>query len=238
MQHETNHLGLPIGHALVNWTPPSTPARSPLQGRYCRIEPLDFAAHARALHQANALDSEGRMWTYLPYGPFDSFASYSAWLTSACASQDPMFFAIIDLQLDQALGVAAYSRIDLSNGAIEVGHLAYSPRLQRTRAASEAMYLMMQQVFDLGYRRYEWKCNALNAASRQAAQRLGFSFEGIFRQARVVKGRSRDTAWYSVIDSEWPTLQSAYQRWLDPANFDERQQQRVTLSSLLSTAYC
>ena len=203
-----------------------------MQGRFCRLEALQPEAHAGALFAANAMDVDGRMWTYLPYGPFDSFASYFDWTRAHCAIRDPIFHAIIDQRTGEALGLAAYLRIDPGNGGIEVGHIAYSPRLQRTAAATEAMYLMMERAFALGYRRYEWKCNSLNAPSRAAAQRLGFSFEGVFRQAAVVKGRNRDTAWYSVIDGEWPDLQSAFLRWLAPANFDDRGVQRVSLSAL------
>jgi RimJ/RimL family protein N-acetyltransferase len=145
---------------------------------------------------------------------------------------DPLFHAIIDAARHQAAGVASYLRVDPRNGVIEVGHINYSPLLQRSRAATEAMYLMMQRVFGLGYRRYEWKCDSLNAVSRAAAQRLGFSFEGVFRQAVVYKGRNRDTAWYAAIDSEWPELERAFLRWLDPANFDKDGRQRARLSEL------
>jgi len=141
-------------------------------------------------------------------------------------------FAVVDPITDDAIGVAGYLRITPASGSIEVGHLNFSPRLQRTRAATEAMYLMMAHAFELGYRRYEWKCNALNLPSRAAALRLGLSFEGIFRQATVVKGRNRDTAWYAAIDSEWPALRAAFLQWLDPANFDEQGQQRISLSAL------
>jgi RimJ/RimL family protein N-acetyltransferase len=172
------------------------------------------------------------MWAYLPYGPFDSAASYDEWVQAKSASRDPMFLAIVDRATDRPVGVASYMRIDPANGSIEVGHLAYSPLLQRTAAATEVMFLMMDQVFALGYRRYEWKCDALNAPSRAAALRLGFTFEGIFRQAAVVKGRNRDTAWYSVIDREWPALREAFRRWLEPANFDAEGRQRWRLAEL------
>jgi RimJ/RimL family protein N-acetyltransferase len=178
------------------------------------------------------LDVEGKNWTYLAYGPFADLDSYLAWIDRTCSGNDPLFFAIIDRQTDRAVGVASYLRIDPANGSIEVGHINYSPLLQRQPAATEAMYLMMRHAFELGYRRYEWKCNALNAASRAAAQRLGFSYEGVFRQATVVKGRNRDTAWYAAIDAEWPTLHDAFLKWLDPANFDAQGKQRMRLSSL------
>ena len=205
-------------------------------GRTCRVEPLDPARHGAQLHAANRLDADGRNWTYLPYGPFATEDDYLGWLNGVAAASDPMFHTIVDLASGEAVGVASYLRIDPAAGSIEVGHINYSPKLQRTVAATEAMYLMMQRAFDLGYRRYEWKCHALNAPSRAAAQRFGFSYEGIFRQARVDKGRNRDTAWYAAIDREWPALDAAFRRWLDPANFDEkgRQRQRTPLSALTS----
>ena len=220
MEHDTNNLGQPIGFVVPELETAATPPREAMDGRFCRVEPLDPDAHAASLHAANALDVEGRMWTYLACGPFDTFESYRAWMASFCGGSDPLFFAIVDRATNKALGVASHMRIDPQAGSIEVGHLAYSPLLQRTPAATEAMYLMMERAFDLGYRRYEWKCNALNAPSRAAAQRLGFSFEGVFRQANIVKGRNRDTAWYAAIDQEWPALKDAYTRWLSPDNFD------------------
>jgi RimJ/RimL family protein N-acetyltransferase len=177
-------------------------------------------------------DTGGRMWTYLPYGPFDSETDYREWMTAACFGGDPLFHALVDRASGRAAGLAAYMRIAPASGAIEVGHVCYSPRLQRARGATEAMFLLMRRAFGLGYRRYEWKCDALNAPSRAAAERLGFTFEGIFRQATVYKERSRDTAWYAVIDSDWPALERAFDAWLDPANFDEAGRQRARLSDL------
>jgi RimJ/RimL family protein N-acetyltransferase len=225
-------LGLPIGAPVADWRAPPRPTRSPLAGTYCRLEPADPARHAADLHAANATDTEGRMWTYLPYGPFPSLAAYRQWMETACAGDDPLFFAIVDLATGKAAGLASYLRIDPASGAIEVGHLAYSPLLQRTPAATEAMFLMMQWAFSAGYRRYEWKCNALNAPSRTAAMRLGLSYEGVFRQAGIVKGRNRDTAWYAAIDAEWPALEQAYRSWLAPANFDAGGRQQRSLASL------
>jgi RimJ/RimL family protein N-acetyltransferase len=230
--HETNRLGQPVGLPVPGWTPPGPLPREPLEGRFCRVEPLEPDLHAASLHAANSLDVEGRMWTYLPYGPFDSLEGYRAWVEVSCRGEDPLFYAIVDNGIGKATGLASYLRIGPRGGSIEVGHLAYSPLLQRTPAATEAMYLMMERAFVLGYRRYEWKCDALNAPSRAAAQRLGLSFEGVFRQAAVVKGRNRDTAWYAAIDQEWPALDDAFSRWLAPANFDEQGQQRVSLSDL------
>lgn len=234
MQRDTNNLGQPIGYAVPDWKPPQRPSRARMDGRYCSLVPLDLESHSASLFSANSADFERKMWTYLSYGPFDTLEDYRTWAASSCASSDPLFFAIVAKTTDRAVGVASYLRIDPPNGSMEVGHLAYSPLLQRTPAATEAMYLMMANAFSLGYRRYEWNCNALNAPSRAAAQRLGFSFEGVSRQARVVKGRNRDTAWYAATDREWPDLRNAFLRWLDPANFDERGKQRVRLSSLTS----
>jgi len=228
----TNHLGQPIGFPVRGWAPPSVPTRTVLRGRFCRLEPVDPDVHAASLYKANAVDADGKNWTYLPYGPFESFENYHAWLVQNSTGEDPIFFAIIDELHRSAVGVASYMRVNPEAGSIEVGGINYSPLLQRRPAATEAMYLMMKHAFNLGYRRYEWKCNALNAASRAAAQRFGFSFEGVFRQACVVKGHNRDTAWYSILDSEWPALNAAFSRWLDPSNFDEQGKQRAKLSSL------
>ena len=233
MTMELNALGQTVGFTVDGWTPPPHPPLEPMTGRTCRVEPLDVARHAADLYAAHALDADGRNWTYLPYGPFASLDEYTAFLTSLAGKIDPQFHTIIDLATGGAVGVASYLRIDPGAGSIEVGHISYSPLLQRTVASTEAMYLMMRRAFALGYRRYEWKCNVLNAPSRAAAQRLGFSYEGIFRQARVDKGRNRDTAWYAIIDREWPALDRAFQQWLDPSNFDAGKQ-RTSLSALTS----
>lgn len=214
-----NHLGQPVGEPLVGWTPPPWPPDDVLEGRFCRVERLNADTHARDLFAANALDATGANWTYLPYGPFSDLAEYETWLAQHAQTADPQFHAIVDSRTGRAVGVASYLRIDADHGVIEVGHINYSPALQRTAAATEAMYLMMRRVFELGYRRYEWKCDAFNGPSRTAAERLGFKFEGVFRQATMYKGRNRDTAWYSVIDSEWPALDRSFRAWLDPANF-------------------
>ena len=206
-------------------------------GRTCRVEPLDPTGHGAQLYAANALDGDGRNWSYLSYGPFATLDDYMSWLKGVTSAADPMFHAVVDLETNEAVGVASYLRIDPVAGSIEVGHINYSPKLQRTVAATEAMYLMMRRVFEeLGYRRYEWKCDALNAPSRHAARRLGFTFEGIFRQATIYKGRNRDTAWYAIIDRDWPAIAEAYQRWLDPANFDAQGRQRHSLMSLRSAS--
>ena len=227
-----NELGQPVGAPLPGWKGVERPPRTAMSGRYCRVEPIDPVRHAEDLYRANALDPSRRNFTYLSIGPFDTSDAYREWMASASRSEDPLFHAIIDVATGKAVGVAAYMRIDPKHGAIEVGNLNYSPLLQRQPAATEAMCLMMKRAFELGYRRYEWKCDSLNAPSRAAAQRLGFSYEGIFRQAVVYKGRSRDTAWYAIIDSEWPELARAFVRWLDPANFDAQGNQRLRLSDL------
>ncbi len=232
MRRNTDSSDQPIGFALDNWKPPPYPPHEPMTGRFCRLEPLDSSRHGASLYESNALDAEGKIWAYLPYGPFEKFESYLGWLNDCSHGKDPLFYAIIDNATGKAVGVASYLRITPASGFIEVGHINYSPLLQQTPAATEAMYLMMNRAFELGYRRYEWKCDALNAGSRAAALRLGLSFEGVFRQATVYKGRNRDTAWYAAIDREWPELKDAFSRWLDPVNFDGRGKQRLRLSDL------
>jgi RimJ/RimL family protein N-acetyltransferase len=229
----TNHLGQPIGDPVPDWTPRPFPPHERMEGRLCRLEPLEAARHARSLHAAYAEDREGRMWTYLPYGPFAAAEEYEAWVAARTAAADPQFYAIVDIASDRPAGVASYLRIDPANGSIEVGHLAYSPALQRTPAATEAMYLMMRHAFgDLGYRRYEWKCDSHNSPSWRAAERLGFRYEGTFRQAVVMKGRNRDHAWLSIIDAEWPLVRAALEAWLAPSNFDAAGQQRRRLEEV------
>jgi len=233
----TNPLGQPIGEPVPGWSPRPRPPRTPLEGRHCRLEPLDAGRHAAALHAAYAEDLEGRLWTYLPYGPYASAAEYASWVESVQSLEDPVFFAIAEPASGRPLGVASYLRIDPPNGSIEVGHLCFAPALQATTAATEAMFLMMRRAFDeLGYRRYEWKCDSLNAPSRAAAERLGFVYEGTFRQAVVVKGRNRDNAWYSITDREWPALCEAFEAWLAPANFDAGGRQRRRLAELAAPA--
>ena len=232
MTQHVNALGQPVGAPLPGWQARPRPPRTPLEGRFCRIEALDPERHAAELFAANRLDREGRNWTYLAAGPFERLEDYRGWMDKTCRGEDPLFHAIID-PARGAVGVAAYLRIDAAAGAIEVGHINYSPLLQRHPAATEAMYLMMRRVFDeLGYRRYEWKCDSFNAPSRAAAERLGFRYEGIFRQATVYKQRSRDTAWFSIIDGEWPDLKRSFERWLDPGNFDKEGKQKRRLQEL------
>ena len=226
---DTNALGQPVGENVLDWVPPPAPTRMSMEGRYCRLEPL-MLDHAPALHEAFMQDREGRIWTYMSHGPFQSLDDYRRWVWSAAQTPDPLHYTIV--AEGRPLGTASFLRIAPAAGSIEVGWITYSPALQRTRAATEAMYLMMRWAFEAGYRRYEWKCDALNAPSRRAAQRLGFSYEGIFRQAVVVKGRNRDTAWYAATDGDWPAIRDAMEIWLDPANFGSDGVQRQSLSAL------
>ena len=227
-----NDLGQPIGFPVPDWRPPAVPPREPMEGQYCRLEPLATEAHAAGLFAAYAADADERGWTYLAYGPFREFESFRAWIDAQSRLDDPLFLTVISQADGWPSGLVSYLRITPDAGSIEVGHIHYAPRLRKSPVATEAMYLMMQTAFELGYRRYEWKCDALNAPSRAAALRLGLSFEGIFRQATVYKGRNRDTAWYAAIDSEWPALRTAFETWLSPNNFDENGRQRVRLSDL------
>ena len=236
MSKHFNHLGQPVGAQLPGWSARQPPPRTAIEGRFCRVEPLDPERHAAELYAANSEDRDGRIWTYLPQGPFAALDDYHAALAAATRRPNALAHAIVTRADGRAAGVASYLAIVPEAGSIEVGSNAYSPRLQRKAAATEAMYLLMRRVFDeLGYRRYEWKCDSLNAASRAAAQRLGFRYEGLFRQATVYKGRNRDTAWFSILDSEWPGLRDAFERWLDAANFDADGNQRRSLKSLRET---
>ncbi|WP_368185201.1 GNAT family N-acetyltransferase [Aestuariibius sp. HNIBRBA575] len=225
-----NHLNQPIGDALpAGWTAPPLPNAQGITGRYVQLEALNPERHAADLFAANMLDETGAGWTYLPNGPFADYAAYLAWMTSTCLGDDPQFYAFVDRQSGKAIGMGSYLRITPDAASIEVGWLRFSPLMQQTPQSSEAMHLMMQHAFGLGYRRYEWKCDALNAPSRRAAERLGFTYEGTFRQATLYRGRNRDTAWFSILDREWPAIQAAHQAWLDPANFDENGRQRRPL---------
>ena len=228
-----NAFQQPVGAPVPGWQPRPRPERIVLHGRHCRLEPLDAARHAADLHTAYIAADDGRGWTYMSADPFADAAGYAAYARQLAASTDPLHFAVIDAHSDEAVGTLALMRIEPAHGVVEVGHVMFSPRLQRTRLSTEAQYLLMRHVFDdLGYRRYEWKCDSLNAPSRRTAERLGFSFEGVFRQAIVYKGRNRDTAWFSVIDSEWPALKAAFERWLADDNFDAQGRQRRALAAL------
>jgi RimJ/RimL family protein N-acetyltransferase len=233
MSKNVNHLGQPMGFAVPDWSERPRPPRTAMQGRFCGVESLDPERHAAELYAANSEDKEGRMWSYLAYGPFSSFEDYLAKMNQSWLKEDWHIHAIIDERNGLASGLASYMHIEPVAGSIEVGAIMYSPRLQRTTAGTEAMYLMMKRAFDeLGYRRYEWRCNSLNEASANAAKRLGFQFEGIFRQAHVLKGRNRDTAWFSIIDREWPQIKGAFEAWLAPGNFDSKGAQRESLTQI------
>lgn len=230
-----NEFDQPIGSAVEGWTARRPPPRTVLEGRYCRVEPLQ-AAHAEDLYRAYGDAADGRDWTYMSAGPFRSLQDYRGWVEHAARLDDPLHHAIVDRATGKAIGTLALMRIDRANGVIEVGSVAYSPRVKRTPAGTEAQFLLMRRAFDeLGYRRYEWKCDSLNAASRAAALRYGFQFEGIFRQAVVYKGRSRDTAWFSILDSEWPAIKRGFEQWLDPRNFDAAGVQRRKLAELIGS---
>lgn len=229
-------LGMTAEHNIgtqVEATPAKRPQRTTLDGRFVGIVPLDPIAHADTLFKGACGKANEPLWLYLFEGPFATRAAFDSHLEQKASSEDPLFFAIVDKPSGDAVGYAAYMRIEPTHRVIEVGSILYTPRLQRTIGATEAMYLMARHVFeDLGYRRYEWKCNAVNAPSRRAALRLGFTFEGIFRQHMIIKGRNRDTAWFSMLDSEWPQRKAAFERWLDPSNFDTDGRQKISLSEI------
>jgi RimJ/RimL family protein N-acetyltransferase len=205
-----------------------------MEGAYVRLEPVEVAAHAESLYRlSHARPDDAALWTYLAYGPFADQRAFEDWLAERARSEDPLFFAIVEEGSGHASGMASYLNIVPDMGCIEIGHIWFAPPLQRTRAATEAIFLMMRHVFDdLGYRRLEWKCNARNEASMRAARRFGFTYEGTFRQHMVVKGRNRDTAWFSLLDHEWPTVRAAFERWLAPDNFDAAGRQRISLAAL------
>jgi RimJ/RimL family protein N-acetyltransferase len=228
---QINELGQPIGFALPGWQSPPHPPHETLTGKYCSVVPLRAERHAADLWEAMAEDVTGARLTYSFTGPYADRAELQHFLQGVEDSCDPQYYAI---EVNgRALGHAAHLRIDPRHGVIEIGHIYYSPRLARTRAATEAMFLFMDRAFKLGYRRYEWKCDSCNQPSRAAATRYGFTYEGLFRQAIVYKGRNRDTSWFAIIDRDWHAgLRAAYQRWLDPANFDAAGKQRLKLSEL------
>lgn len=218
------------GEDLSGWRPPPRPARLALEGTHVRLEPLDADRHAADLHRAFA--AYPTLWDYMAYGPFASASAYHRWARETAEGTDPLFFALRDTATSRCGGVASYLRIAPEAGSIEVGHICLSPEVARGVVSTEAIFLMMQWAFAAGYRRYEWKCNAANLTSRRAAQRLGFSFEGVFRQHMITKGRNRDTAWFSILDKEWPALAEAFRAWLSPENFDTGGQQQKRLSDL------
>ena len=226
-----NEFGQPVGEDLV-WTPPPPVGPVVLEGRHCRLVPLE-ERHAGELFQELCVDSPSQTWTYLPVGPFDEVEQMADHVRTlrVTPAMTPLAILVPDsLTPDgRAVGVATYLRNEPVHGCVEVGFITMGTTLQRTTASTEALVLMARHVFDLGYRRYEWKCDSLNEPSRRAAQRLGFTFEGVFVQAQVVKGRNRDTAWYAMTDRDWPRVRSAYDAWLAPANFDDQGRQLAPL---------
>lgn len=220
------------GEIVSKYKMPPHPKGITLEGDLVILKPLKASQFAEELFKANSIDKKGLNWAYLPYGPFETLGEYAKWIESFENRDDPVFFAIISKKRNQAIGVASYLRINPAVGSIEVGHINFSPLLQRTTEATESMYLMMKWAFDNGYRRYEWKCNALNLKSRNAAQRLGFSYEGVFRQMTIVKGRNRDTAWFAMIDKEWERIEACFKEYLSDSNFDKENQPIISLSSL------
>lgn len=218
---------------LEKWQPRPRPERKVMEGRYVKLEPLDAEKHGDGLYAASSVADADARFAWLPDHAPQSRAAFQPWLEKAAASPDPLFFAVIDKQSGKVAGRQTLMRIDAANGVIEIGNIYWGPLVSRKPAATEAQYLFAAYALDeLGYRRYEWKCNNANAPSKRAAERFGFKFEGIFRQHLVVKGENRDTAWYSIIDKEWPALKQAYQAWLDPANFDAEGRQKKRLEEL------
>lgn len=219
-----------FGTALPDWKPPPRPMGEVLTGQHVQLEPMDPDGHAADLFRAYS--GQDQVWDYLPYGPFSSASGYHRWAKEVATGKDPLFYVLRNRETGHCGGVASYLRITPQAGSIEVGHINLAPEIAGSRVSTEAMYLMMDWVFRAGYRRYEWKCDALNMPSRKAAQRLGFSYEGIFRQATVYKARNRDTAWFAIIDREWPALREAYAAWLAPRNFDANGRQNERLADL------
>lgn len=233
MSDYKNDYGQPIGPELEAWSERPSPQRIVIRGRYCRLEPVGVEDHASDLFAAYMEAPDNHEWTYLFVERPETEVAFRDYLQKLAASEQSLHFAIVDSGSERAVGTAALMRIEPTHGAIEVGSIVYSSRLKKTRAGTEAMYLLMRYVFeDLGFRRYEWKCDSLNAPSRAAATRYGFTYEGTFRNAIVYKGRNRDTSWYSIIDTEWPSIQSAFDAWLDPQNFDKHGLQKQSLSEI------
>ncbi|AWZ08203.1 MULTISPECIES: GNAT family protein [unclassified Streptomyces] len=228
-----NEYGQRVGEPVPHWSRRPLPAAVTLGGAYCRLEPLDADRHAAELHAAYSSGPDPRDWTYMFTGPFTDARAYHRYAEEAAAGSDPRHYAVIDLGRGTAVGTLSLMRQDPDHGVVEVGNVMFSPLMKRSPVSTEAQFLAMRYVFDdLGYRRYEWKCDSLNTPSRTTAQRLGFTFEGVFRQAVVYKGRNRDTAWYSVIDTEWPANKRALESWLSPSNFDDRGAQRRSLAEV------
>jgi RimJ/RimL family protein N-acetyltransferase len=222
----------PVGPLVDPLPTGAKPDLRPLHGRWMRLDPLSVAHHGLSLWRSiDGKDPDGDLWTWMAYGPFADEAAFLVWLKDREASRDPWFYAFVNRSTGETSGMGAFMRLDAANGVIEIGHIWMSPALQRTRESTEAIYLMMRHCFDdLGVRRLEWKCDALNSFSRKAAERFGFTFEGIFRQHFIIKGRNRDTAWFAMLDNEWPKARAGFEAWLSEANFDANGVQRVALS--------
>lgn len=231
-QYEINEFGQPVGFLVNNFQRAKFPEKKRITGKFSILEPLSSEKHTEDLFEANSIDKNGECWTYLNYGPFQTISEYKKWIMGIENLLDPTFYAIIDENTSKAVGVIAFLRIDLENSSIEVGHLNFSNLLKKTKAATESFYLLMNYAFELGFRRYEWKCNSLNFPSKIAAERFGFSYEGTFRQHTINKNRNRDTSWFSMIDSEWKTIKSAFEIYLSDSNFDQNGTQKISLSSL------
>ena len=226
-----NEFGQIVGNPIDGWVTAKNPIMKNIHGQYCTLEQLNILRHADELFNSLSIDNHGESWTYLPYGPFETYDSFENWLNSAILKPNTLFYVIKSNKTQKAIGLSAYLQIRPVHGVIEIGHLHFSKLLKRTPLATEVIYLMLQMAFDeLNYRRCEWKCNSLNENSRQAALRFGFQFEGIFRQNFVFKNRNRDTAWFSIIDSEWPLLKIKFEKWLNPNNFDASGKQILKLS--------
>lgn len=229
--HYTNAFNQKVGYPIPDWHKAQRPASKNLTGSYCVLEPLDPLKHAKSLYESLCLSNEDSSWTYLPYGPFLSLVDFERWLKQEALGADSLFYAILDAKTTLPVGLISYFRIKPDHGVIEIAHVHFSPKLKRSTAATEAVYLMLREAFEnLGYRRCEWKCNALNEGSKKAAVRLGFTHEGLFRQDRIFKGNNRDTDWYSIIDSEWEALRARLEQWLEPANFNADGHQKTSLS--------
>ncbi|MSP48485.1 MAG: N-acetyltransferase [Alphaproteobacteria bacterium] len=206
------------------------PPKTPIDGTAVRLEPINPARHVADLYDLSKGDDT--IWNYMAYGPFADAGAMRLWLDGCAASPDPLYFAFVDRATGKAVGMTSFMRIDAKSGAIEIGNIWFAPVLQKTRGATEAIFLMMREVFDRwGYRRLEWKCNSRNAPSRAAALRFGFAYEGLFRQHMVIKGRNRDTTWYAMVADEWPAIKAAFERWLDPKNFDAAGRQKSPLAA-------
>lgn len=218
---------------LDNWTPREAPMRRAMEGRHVLLEPLDAARHGDGLYEAARTQDEDERFRWLPERPHESRQAFEPWLEKAAASADPLYFTVIDKASGRIAGRQTLMRIDRANGVVEIGNILWNAPVARRPAATEALFLFARHAFDdLGYRRFEWKCNALNVPSRRAALRFGFAFEGVFRQHMVVKGENRDTAWYAMIDKDWPAIRRAFQEWLDPANFDSEGRQKRRLEEI------